>query len=75
MKKVLLVLAVAMLGVFASSCQKNQTCKCTWYNYGTYQDAYIIDTEAEGVKRCSEVQERLNIRLGGDGDTYECSKL
>ncbi len=75
MKKVLFVLAVAMLGVMASSCAKNQTCKCTEYYQGMYEDSGIYDTEAEGLKKCSELTDRLNMRYAGGGYTYECTKL
>lgn len=76
MKKLaLLVLALVAVGFCNTSCQKNQTCKCTEYFQGLYVEAEIFDTEAEGLKKCSELQERLNMRYAGGGTTFTCSKL
>ena len=76
MKKVLFtVLAIAATCLMATSCSKSSVCKCTEYYHNNYEDSYIFDTEGEGVKNCSQMEERLNIRYGGGGYTYKCSKL
>lgn len=76
MKKVfMLVLSIAAIGLMASSCNKSSICKCTEYYHNNYEDTYMFDTEGEGVKNCSQMEERLNIRYGGGGYTYKCSKL
>ena len=76
MKKLFIgVLVLAAIGVMATSCSKSSACKCTEYYHGGYEDAYIFDTEGEGVKNCSQLEERLNIRYGGGGYTYKCTKL
>ena len=51
---------------------KPQTCKCTEYYQGLYNDSEIIDAESEGLQTCTEVTDRLNERYGGNGYSYEC---
>ena len=76
MKKVfLIVLSLAALGFLASSCSKNSTCKCTEYYHGSYNTSVIFDTEGEGVKNCSQLEDRLTLKYGGNGYSYSCSKL
>lgn len=75
MKK-LVIGMIALVAIFVcSSCNKYKTCKCTEYYYGTYEDAYIVDTESEGATSCSQVEERWNIRYGGSGVTFKCTSL
>ncbi len=66
MKKILMVAAVAMLGVVAlSSCKKEKDCKCTEANTD-----YTTTQTIEGD--CSELEDELNNQGGSLGQDWTC---
>lgn len=78
MKKLaLIVLALIAVGMCNTSCNKKQTCSCLMYYQGipVSSTPTIYDTEIEAVKNCDVIQERLNIKEGGDGYSFKCTAL
>lgn len=74
MKKVaLLVLALVVIGLGASSCGKDKACKCT-FTWGNETETYLDFPENEGVESCSKLQDKLNLQLSGTAK-YECKKF
>lgn len=75
MKKVLFIVSLALIGVFATSCNKFKTCKCNEYYEGHFDGDYDIeDPEEYGVKDCDALTGEYNYLYGGDGWSYKCEK-
>ena len=74
MKKALFIVTLALVGVFAASCNKVKTCKCNEYYEGQIVDYEIGDPTEYGVKTCDALTNELNYLEGGDGWSYKCEK-
>lgn len=74
MKKVaLLVLALVVISLGASSCGKDKACKCT-YTYGNETYTGMEFPENEGVETCSKLQDKLSMQISGTAK-IECKKF
>lgn len=74
-KKILLALGIVAICLMVTSCNKSALCLCKYYDYGDYEGSEIIDTEEEGVKTCTQLEDRYNYRYGGDGEYFKCKKI
>lgn len=76
MKKIaFIVMAALSMVCFSTSCNKSKVCQCSEYRGGVIEDSWTEDTEVQGVKSCSKLEEKYNLLEGEVGVTFKCSKI
>lgn len=76
MKKLaLLVMTLVVLGLGASSCGKDKSCKCTYaYSDGTTESQQLFPEEYN-ASSCANLQEKVNMQIFEQGVKFTCVKM